>query len=74
MQHHEHRGELLAKLHAEYEEAEGYSAPSRAGRILFGLGFSAEDHHRDISSFSGGWQMRLNLARALMAPADILLA
>ena len=72
-QHHEHRGELLAKLHAEYEEAEGYSAPSRAGRILFGLGFSAEDHHRDISSFSGGWQMRLNLARALMAPADILL-
>ena len=72
-QRHGHRGELLAKLYAEYEEAEGYSAPSRAGRILSGLGFSERDHHRDISSFSGGWQMRLNLARALMAPSDILL-
>jgi ATP-binding cassette subfamily F protein 3 len=56
-----------------FEAIEGYAAPSRAAQLLDGLGFSNEQLTRPVSSFSGGWRMRLNLARALMRRADLLL-
>ncbi len=45
----------------------------RAGRLLHGLGFTADTHDMPVSVFSGGWRVRLNLARALMMPSDLLL-
>ncbi|MGI9332858.1 MAG: ABC-F family ATP-binding cassette domain-containing protein, partial [Gammaproteobacteria bacterium] len=62
-----------ASLLADYEAAGGYDAKSRAARLLHGLGFSTEEIERPVSSFSGGWRMRLNLAQALMCPSDVLL-
>ena len=50
-----------------------HAAPAKAARILAGLGFSDEDQMRSITSFSGGWRMRVNLASALFAEPDILL-
>jgi ATP-binding cassette subfamily F protein 3 len=55
------------------EAIQGYAAPARAAQLLSGLGFAPEDIQRPVSSFSGGWRMRLNLARALMRRADLLL-
>ncbi len=55
-----------AELHARYDEIGGYQARSRAQTLLSGLGFHEPDHARPVSEFSGGWRMRLNLARALM--------
>jgi ATP-binding cassette subfamily F protein 3 len=63
-------------LHVLYERMEaidGFTAESRASRLLHGLGFTAEDYTKPVNSFSGGWRMRLNLARALMCRSDILL-
>lgn len=63
-------------LHALYETMEaidGFTAEARAARLLHGLGFSPDDIHRPVREFSGGWRMRLNLARALMCRSDILL-
>ena len=63
-------------VHALYERMEaidGFTAESRASRLLHGLGFAAEDYNNPVDSFSGGWRMRLNLARALMCRSDILL-
>jgi ATP-binding cassette subfamily F protein 3 len=51
----------------------GYDGRARAGRLLHGLGFSADTHMQPVAEFSGGWRVRLNLARALMAPSDLLL-
>ena len=65
-----------AGLHILYERMEaidGYSAEARAARLLHGLGFSDGDIHKPVREFSGGWRMRLNLARALMCRSDILL-
>lgn len=70
---HTENGEALAKHYAELEALDGYSAEARAQQLLFGLGFSAEDGNRCVNDFSGGWRIRLNLARALMCPADFLL-
>ncbi len=58
---------------ARYELIEGFSAAARASQLLAGLGFSQEDLGRPVRVLSGGWRMRLNLARALMARADLLL-
>jgi ATP-binding cassette subfamily F protein 3 len=66
-------GEALAHLYAEMETIHGYSAPSRAGKLLHGLGFSAAQEQALVTSFSGGWRMRLNLAQALMCRSDLLL-
>jgi ATP-binding cassette subfamily F protein 3 len=66
-------GALLAELHAGLDAIDGYAAHSRAGRLLHGLGFSTADLQRPVSAFSGGWRMRLNLARALMCRSDLLL-
>ncbi len=66
-------GLLLAELHASYDNIDGYSARSRAGQLMNGLGFGAGDEDRPVTEFSGGWRMRLNLARALMCRSDLLL-
>ena len=65
--------EAVAEAHHRLEEVGGYDASARAGRLLHGLGFPAETHSRAVSTFSGGWRVRLNLARALMTPSDLLL-
>ncbi|MEZ5569612.1 MAG: ATP-binding cassette domain-containing protein [Halioglobus sp.] len=65
--------ERAASIHAELEAIDGYSAQRRATRLLQGLGFADEDVARPVSDFSGGWRIRLNLARALMTPSDVLL-
>ncbi len=62
-----------AELLGQLEAVDGYSAPARAGKLLAGLGFSTEEMQRPVSSFSGGWRMRLNLAQALMCRSDLLL-
>jgi len=66
-------GETLAALHARYDEIGGYQARSRAQALLGGLGFDEASQSRPVASFSGGWRMRLNLARALMCRSDLLL-
>ena len=66
-------GNHLASLHQAYEEAGGYSARSRAEALLLGLGFSVDQLDRPVAEFSGGWRMRVALARALMTPSDLLL-
>ena len=63
----------LATLHASYADLDGYGAKAKAAEILHGLGFSNEDLEKPFSAFSGGWRIRLNLARALMCPAELLL-
>ena len=54
-------------------QIDAYSKPALAASILAGLGFSQEQQARPVESFSGGWQMRLSLARCLMKPADLYL-
>ncbi|WP_407294702.1 ATP-binding cassette domain-containing protein [Stutzerimonas zhaodongensis] len=68
-----HDGGALARLHTELDNADGYTADARARKLLAGLGFANEQMDRPVSSFSGGWRMRLNLAQALMCPSDLLL-
>jgi ATP-binding cassette subfamily F protein 3 len=63
-------------LHSLYETMElidGFTAEARAAKLLHGLGFSADEIGKPVRSFSGGWRMRLNLAKALMCRSDILL-
>ncbi|WP_323017966.1 ABC-F family ATP-binding cassette domain-containing protein [Castellaniella sp.] len=67
------QGQQIAELEAELIEADAWSAPSRAEQLLAGLGFAPDEWSRPVASFSGGWQMRIALARALMAPSDLLL-
>ncbi len=66
-------GEALAELHHRFEAIGGYAARSRAATLLAGLGFAEARHGDPVSTFSGGWRMRLNLAQALMARSDLLL-
>ena len=64
------------RLHALYEHMDtidGYTAETRAARLLHGLGFAADEVRKPVNEFSGGWRMRLNLAQALMCRSDILL-
>jgi ATP-binding cassette subfamily F protein 3 len=56
-----------------FEAIDGYGARARAAQLLNGLGFETDSLERQVASFSGGWRMRLNLARALMHRADLLL-
>jgi ATP-binding cassette subfamily F protein 3 len=63
----------IASCHERLQEIDGYQAHSRAARLLAGLGFSEADNRQPLNSFSGGWIMRLNLARALMCRSDLLL-
>ena len=66
-------GEAIGRLHARYGEIDGYAAKARAAEVLHGLGFSDADFSRPVADFSGGWRVRLNLARALSCRADLLL-
>jgi ATP-binding cassette subfamily F protein 3 len=65
--------EAVADAHHRLDQLNGYDAPARAGKLLHGLGFPPDTHSRPVSAFSGGWRVRLNLARALMMPSDLLL-
>lgn len=64
---------LVAEWHQRLADIDGYSAESRASTLLAGLGFSQAQLSQAVSDFSGGWRMRLNLARALMCRSDLLL-
>lgn len=61
------------KFQARYEEIDGYSARARAAQLLDGLGFKPEQFDRPANEFSGGWRVRLNVAKALMCRSDLLL-
>lgn len=63
----------MAHLYGRFDEINGYSAPSKASQLMAGLGFFEHQSELDVSSFSGGWRMRLNLARTLMSRSDLLL-
>ncbi|MCC7311446.1 MAG: ATP-binding cassette domain-containing protein [Sulfuritalea sp.] len=73
--HHDdhHAGEQIGLLHSRLSEIDGYAAPARAAALMHGLGFTDEDFQRPVAEFSGGWRVRLNLARALMCRSDLLL-
>lgn len=68
-----HQGEKIAELHHRLSDIDGYSAKARASALLDGLGFTQADLAKLVSDFSGGWRVRLNLARALMCRSDLLL-
>jgi ATP-binding cassette subfamily F protein 3 len=68
-----HDGARLANLHSRLDAIGGYTAHSRAARLMHGLGFTSAQENAPLRSFSGGWRMRLNLARALMCRSDLLL-
>ncbi len=63
----------IAEYHQKIAELDGYTAPSRAAKLMDGLGFTTEDQQKAVKNFSGGWRTRLNLAQTLMCPADLLL-
>jgi ATP-binding cassette subfamily F protein 3 len=63
----------LAHAHEKLDSLDAYTAPRRAQQLVYGLGFEADDHQRAVNTFSGGWRIRLNLAQALMCPADLML-
>lgn len=63
----------LGELHERLNAIDAHSAPSRAARILVGLGFDEEMQHRPLDSFSGGWRMRVALAALLFSAPDLLL-
>lgn len=68
-----HDGERIATLHEKLAIIDAYTAPTRAAQLLAGLGFSHEEQQKSVSGFSGGWRVRLNLAKALMCRSDVLL-
>jgi ATP-binding cassette subfamily F protein 3 len=67
------RFEELGELHEIFNSMDGHSATAKAEQLMIGLGFSQEDLHKTVKDFSGGWRVRLNLARTLMQPSDLLL-
>ena len=69
----DHDAGAISQCHIRLEEIDGYHAYSRAAKLLAGLGFDDADIENPLSAFSGGWIMRLNLARALMCRSDLLL-
>lgn len=67
------QGARIAELEAALGDAGAWSAEARAEQLLAGLGFAPDEWLLPVGQYSGGWRMRLNLARALMAPSDLLL-
>jgi ATP-binding cassette subfamily F protein 3 len=68
-----HDVHAISDIHERLNTIGGYAARSRAARLLHGLGFSNEAQLQPVASFSGGWRMRLNLARTLMRRSDLML-
>lgn len=68
-----HDGMREASLHAQIDAIDGYTARARAAQLMHGLGFATCEDNKPVNEFSGGWRMRLNLARALMCRSDLLL-
>ena len=66
-------GMRMAHAYMALHDAGAHDAPARAQALILGLGFSAAQLSHPVNSFSGGWRMRLQLARALMCPSDLLL-
>jgi len=66
-------GHAIINLHEKIGIIDGYTAPSRAAQLLIGLGFQQHELEKPVSSFSGGWRVRMNLAKALMSRSDVLL-
>ncbi|MDN7125533.1 ATP-binding cassette domain-containing protein [Pseudidiomarina sp. 1APP75-32.1] len=66
-------GHAIGRLHDQLAAIGAYEAPSRAASLLSGLGFTDAQFQQPVKAFSGGWRMRLNLAQALIARADLLL-
>ncbi|MEX2327939.1 MAG: ATP-binding cassette domain-containing protein, partial [Pseudomonadales bacterium] len=65
--------EQIAELHDQLAGIDGYTARARAEQLMVGLGFFEHEFTQPLAAFSGGWRIRLNLARTLMAPSDLLL-
>ncbi len=68
-----HHGTRIAELHEDLHRVGGYAARARAAQLMHGLGFDDVEIERPVAEFSGGWRVRLNLARALMCRSDLLL-
>jgi len=68
-----HDGHAAGELHAKLADHDAYTARSRAESLLLGLGFKPAQLDNPVSSFSGGWKMRLALAQTLMSPSDLML-
>ncbi len=66
-------GMAMAHAYMALNDAGEHDAPARAQALILGLGFSTAQLDQPVNSFSGGWRMRLQLARALMCPSDLLL-
>jgi len=66
-------GMAIAQAHSDLHDAGAHDATARAQALILGLGFQVQELDRPVNSFSGGWRMRLQLARALMCPSDLLL-
>lgn len=66
-------GERMAHAYMLLQDAGAHDAAARAQSLILGLGFRLDELERPVNSFSGGWRMRLQLARALMCPSDLLL-
>ncbi|GAC1303161.1 MAG: ATP-binding cassette domain-containing protein [Steroidobacteraceae bacterium] len=75
IEHAAHRDEpmALADAYASLQAIDGYRARARAAAIMHGLGFETRDHERTVAEFSGGWRVRLAMARALCSRAELLL-
>lgn len=71
----EHRDDAdkVVACHNHLAETNGYAKPAQAAAILAGLGIANERQNEPLKAFSGGWRMRLNLARCLMKPAELML-
>ena len=72
---HDHSDEIMNRLHLvqnEYEALDGYNLQHKAESILEGLGFSTKDLQRPLSQFSGGWRMRVMLAKTLLRQPNVL--
>ncbi|MDB4238385.1 ATP-binding cassette domain-containing protein [Gammaproteobacteria bacterium] len=65
--------EILGELYEVYSSLDGYSAKSKAEQLMVGLGFKSGDFNKPLKDFSGGWRVRLNLAKTLMQPSDLML-
>ena len=68
-----HDVETIATIHERLAMIAGYGARARGAELMHGLGFAPDAIDKPVASFSGGWRMRLNLARALMCRSDLLL-